>query len=147
MKDLEVVCFRNLLIYKLSSKAWKQAQNLSFRRSTFSAWEPIPGRAGWFSLPRSEPRGQPGACFPHVFDTDEVASSSLHSQHLHSEEKEEDNNGFQSAHTSLWTQKLFSFMDTDFGYHTLHSMLNLAAKLPLSCFGGSPIGNLKLVVL
>lgn len=110
----EVVCFRNLLIYKLSSKAWKQTQVLSFRRSTFSAWEPIPGRTGWFSLPRSEHAGPArGVNFPHIFDTDEVASSSLHCQHLHSEEKEEDNNGFQSAHTSLRTQKLFSFMDTD----------------------------------
>lgn len=54
-----------------------------------------------------------GMNLPHTFNTDEVASSSLHSQHLQSEEREEDNNCFQGAHTSLWIQKPFSFIDME----------------------------------
>lgn len=114
VKDAEWCALETCWCYKLYSKVWKQTQVLSFRRSTFSAWEPIPGRTEWFSLPRNEHAGPArGVNLPHIFDTDEVASSSSHSQHVQSEEREEDNNCFQSAHTSLWIQKLFSFMDMD----------------------------------
>ena len=115
------------------SKAWKQTQVLSFRRSTFSAWEPIPSRTAWFSLPRSEHAGPArGVNLPHIFNTDEVASSSSHSQHLQSEEREEDNNCFQCAHTSLRIQKLFSFMDMELRLpHTAQHVLSCQTPFEL----------------